>query len=463
MIRVRCPHCSKSLKAPDAMAGKAAACPACRHAMKIPAAPDADADALAAAALAERPEANPPKAVPGPRACAAPAPSPNLPAQAASLPGEMPLGPPLHSPGQVQMPRTPDIPHVPARPRVHRLYLGFVLVLVPLAFSLLSSSDNVEQRLERTLKSLESKPEVLQKLQAESDDSSGGLFELLPDQKIEGAHLSHGTWVHWLYALAAAALFLVAILVLFQPGSATLSQVLTIGTCTATFGILFLISVQWIAEATQGFMMYGRSILVLLFYVVKFIGFSYHAALDPEMGFWVSFFGYTFGVGLCEELTKALPVIVRVRGGSLDWRGACMWGLASGIGFGVAEGILYSSSYYNGISTGGMYLVRFISCAGLHAVWGASAGIMVWRRKAWLESDWDWGDMAATLVWVLGVPMVLHGLYDTLLKKDMNAWALAAALASFAWLVLLIEWTRSQEDDFHATESHRLGSRPYPA
>jgi len=140
-----------------------------------------------------------------------------------------------------------------------------------------------------------------------------------------------------------------------------------------------------------------------------------------------------------------------------------MWGLASGIGFGVAEGILYSSSYYNGISTGGMYLVRFISCAGLHAVWGASAGIMVWRRKAWLESDWDWGDMAATLVWVLGVPMVLHGLYDTLLKKDMNAWALAAALASFAWLVLLIEWTRSQEDDFHATESHRLGSRPYPA
>lgn len=39
-------------------------------------------------------------------------------------------------------------------------------------------------------------------------------------------------------------------------------------------------------------MIYGRSILVILFYVVKFIGFSYHAALDPEMGFWVSFFGY---------------------------------------------------------------------------------------------------------------------------------------------------------------------------
>lgn len=61
--------------------------------------------------------------------------------------------------------------------------------------------------------------------------------------------------------------------------------------------------------------------------------------------------------------------------------------------------------------------------------------------------------MAATLVWVLGVPMVLR-----LLKEDMDAWALAAALASFTWLVLLVEWTRSQEGDFYATESHRLGS-----
>jgi RsiW-degrading membrane proteinase PrsW (M82 family) len=270
--------------------------------------------------------------------------------------------------------------------------------------------------------------------------------------------------MHWLYALAAAAIFLAAMLLLFEHGSATLAQVLTIGICTATFGILFLLCVQWIAEVTQGYIVYGRSILVLLFYVVKFIGFSYRAALDPDMGFWASFFGYIFGVGLCEELTKALPVIVRIRGGGLiDWRGACIWGLASGIGFGVAEGILYSSSHYNGVSTGGVYLVRFISCAGLHAVWGASAGIMVWRRKEWLASDWDWGDMAATLLWALAIPMVLHGLYDTLLKKGMNALALVAALASFAWLAFLIEWTRSQEVAFFAAQSRKLRARPYGA
>jgi len=444
------------------MAGKTAACPKCGHAVTVPAA--IDPDALAMAALAEASGTKPPTETPSPKPSASPPPAVELPSRAAEPSGEMPSSPPPGSVGLAQPLGRPLRAVTPAQPRSNRLYLCFVLVLVPLTFSLLSSGDDVEQRLKRTLKSLESKPEVLQKLEAGGEDSSAGLFELLPDGRIEGAHLSRRTWVHWFYALGAAAVFLVAILVLFEPGSATLTQVLTIGACTATAGILFLVCVQWIAEATQGYVVYGRSVLVILFYIVKFIGFSYRAALDPDMGFWASFFGYTFGVGLCEELTKALPVILRIRGGgSLDWRGACMWGLASGIGFGVAEGILYASSHYNGVSTSGVYFVRFISCAGLHAVWGASAGIMVWRRKAWLEGDWDWGDMAVTLLWVLAIPMVLHGLYDTLLKKDMDAWALVAALASFAWLAFLIEWTRSQENAFYTDQPRKLRSRPYVA
>src|SRR5438132_8581921 len=33
------------------------------------------------------------------------------------------------------------------------------------------------------------------------------------------------------------------------------------------------------------------------------------------------------------------------------WNSLLMWGLASGIGFGIAEGIMYSSRYYNGIES----------------------------------------------------------------------------------------------------------------
>jgi hypothetical protein len=43
------------------------------------------------------------------------------------------------------------------------------------------------------------------------------------------------------------------------------------------------------------------------------------------------------------------------------------------------------------------------------------------------------------------VPMVLHGLYDTLLKKEMNAWALIPALLSFAFLAYQISRLHAEE------------------
>ena len=50
---------------------------------------------------------------------------------------------------------------------------------------------------------------------------------------------------------------------------------------------------------------------------------------------------------------------------------------------------------------------------------------------------------------MLAVPMILHGLYDTLLKKEMNAYALLVGLASFAWFTWQVESARraSAEDE----------------
>jgi len=474
MLHVRCPHCGKSLKAPDKMAGRSVRCPKCGQALKLPvlpapettAAPPSVEEASRAAAGATTP-AQPFQ------------PQPLLPEDLFGLPAiepttissSGPLAAAANSPGPltaaapetaVMAKASPSV--AKARPGRRYLYLGFALSLIPLAFTLLGTRDDVKERLERTLRSLESQPEVVAKLEAGPGKGVDGLFDVLPGGRIEGAHLSRRSWVHWLYALASATVFLVALKLLFESGKATFKQVLLIGLCTATFGIFFLICVQWIAAVTQGLVIYGRSIVVIFFYIVKFIGFSYRAALDPETGFWMSFLGFTFGVGLCEELTKALPVMFSFRGGGkLGWRGARMWGLASGVGFGVAEGIMYSSSHYNGVAGGDVYLVRFSSCVALHAVWGAMAGIMCWRRRAWLEKEWEWGDMLATLLWVLAIPMVLHGLYDTLLKKDMHAWALVAALASFAWLVALTEWTRSLAGASRSSREDTLRSEPHPA
>jgi RsiW-degrading membrane proteinase PrsW (M82 family) len=122
-----------------------------------------------------------------------------------------------------------------------------------------------------------------------------------------------------------------------------------------------------------------------------------------------------------------------------------VWGLASGIGFGVAEGIIYSADFYNGVAAGDVYLVRFVSCVGLHAIWAAAVAVMITRYRDEVQRDWDWPQMLFAVLKVQAVPMVLHGLYDVMLKKGMDFSALLVALFSFVWLAFMIERSRREE------------------
>jgi RsiW-degrading membrane proteinase PrsW (M82 family) len=333
------------------------------------------------------------------------------------------------------------------------LYLLFALTLVPLVVSTFHADDT----LERVGRTLQAHPE----LQTAQIDSEAAAFRTLPDERIEGAHLSYFTMAHWLYAAVSGAAFLGLLLLCFELGRAKAWQLAVVALVTATAGILFLLMVQWIAAVTDGYFLISRNPFILvIFYIAKFIGFSYSAALNPEYGFWLSFLGFTFGVGLCEELTKAMPILMAARGNTdLDWRAAGVWGLASGVGFGVAEGVLYASDYYNGIATGEIYVVRFVSCVGLHAMWAAAVGIMIARCRDEMQSDWEWSDLAIAVLKVQAVPMLLHGLYDVLLKKEMTGWAIAVAALSFAWLAVLIEWCRREEAGMMARNAARWSAR----
>ena len=100
------------------------------------------------------------------------------------------------------------------------------------------------------------------------------------------------------------------------------------------------------------------------------------------------------------------------------WRAACVVGLASGVGFGVSEGITYSADSYNGIAVGMTYLVRFASCVALHSIWAGAVAIVMNRNQDYTGGDgFDWGDAGNFILHYLLIAMVLHGLYDTLLKK----------------------------------------------
>lgn len=188
----------------------------------------------------------------------------------------------------------------------------------------------------------------------------------------------------------------------------------------------------------------------LILLIVKLIGMSYRLA-ESDVGFFLSFLGFTFGVGLCEEITKAIPLLLRVKSIPGDeeasWGSLLLWGLASGIGFGVAEGIMYCGQHYNGLQGSEIYYVRFISCVVLHAIWSGAVGVTLYNRQAWLhqaENNWEY---CFRVILIVLVPMVLHGLYDTLLKQDYHAWALVVALLSFGWLAWQIELMRRKEPD----------------
>ncbi len=260
------------------------------------------------------------------------------------------------------------------------------------------------------------------------------------------ALLSKDTWAHWGLGALAAVAFLCYFCFAYPRGNARVVSLVKVGAFTGTIGIALLLAVQWLSGLATQVRLRGRGIVMLIWLILLAISFSYAAADDPENGFVLSFLGFTAGVGLLEELCKLLPVVWHYRhGGELCWRGACLWGLVSGAGFGIAEGIIYSTRYYNGSATAGIYVVRFVSCVAMHAAWAGAAAIVMFRRKDYLKGDMGWQDWLRAVAPALAIPMVLHGLYDTLLKMDMAGWALAVGAVSFAHFVYLQEFQARSE------------------
>ena len=491
---VICHSCRKTLKAPDKLAGKRVRCPSCQTVVSVPAIPDAG-----------------PTPEPGDEAEAPPAVAARAKGKVPREPefdDDFDWFQPLEQVGDASPLRDDDIPDLDELPELpapvvrrpkqkrdesdavspvmfarqqgserdkreqptprksrsdsesneiansHRLtgswrdslHWVLALAMLPLALSIVLPGPSTPERL---IKVLEENPQLQNQL--EGVTSLDELFAVLPGHRFPGAHLERGTLFHWGYAVASAAAFLLLLLAMFPGSQAGAQRLLWTGVITGTVGIVLLLGFQFVAEWTQHFNLRGRSIMVLFFYVVKFIGFSYRCATDGDTGFVLSFMGFTCGVGLCEELCKALPVAIYLGTAQRpDWRAACLVGLASGIGFGVSEGIMYSSDYYNGIAPGLTYLVRFASCVALHAVWASSVALLMFANQDYVPfgtaaGDFEWSDVANFILFYLAIAMVLHGLYDTLLKQDLPLGALAIAAASFGWWAWLLQQQRAAD------------------
>jgi RsiW-degrading membrane proteinase PrsW (M82 family) len=313
-------------------------------------------------------------------------------------------------------------------------YIALVFALIPLVVSLVGADGhaNIKERIERSLrKATPAQKERVRSILSSHDGTLDELLSALPEGRLEGAFLPRDTMAHWVYAGIATAAFLLMISLFFSVERVNPLSLFLVGLFTGTIGIVFLL-------------------------IFQLIGWTYASAGGSERPFILSAIGFTFGVGLWEEFTKAIPLFFYFkRHAQMGWRGACLWGLASGIGFGVSEGIIYSARSYNGVTGPDLYFVRFISCVALHAMWSASVGIAIARNVEEydrIEGRWPFFRFMVRLI---AVPMTLHGLYDALLEHDQGGWALFVALLSFAWLVMHIEMARMTSP--HAGAGRRGG------
>ena len=184
---------------------------------------------------------------------------------------------------------------------------------------------------------------------------------------------------------------------------------------------------------------------MVVYVLVLFIGWSYSSAMAPESAFIASFVGFTCGVGLCEEVCKALPLILYFRR-RRTWGGA---GRASGAWLPAGlrrlrgDHVLILVLQRHRASGDLRRQVRLNRRA--HAMWSGAVGVLVWKLQETIRGDIGWGMYGLAVLRLVAVPMVLHGLYDTILKKDLDAMALMVGLLSFAWFAWQIESAREFE------------------
>lgn len=154
---------------------------------------------------------------------------------------------------------------------------------------------------------------------------------------------------------------------------------------------------------------------------------------------WIGFVG---GVGVAEELCKAIILIIMFqRKDRLSPHAMLFYGLMAGLGFGMFEGVRYQFLFNKSLSQSveGYYLLnvlRLTSLPFLHAVWSGIAGHFVGFALQYPERR------VGLWIAAIGVPAVLHGTYDTFSRHGFGLF-----VAVFSVLTLNLYMGRSMELD----------------
>lgn len=198
----------------------------------------------------------------------------------------------------------------------------------------------------------------------------------------------------------------------------------------------YLFNTKQVKWQTSVLVFFLVQIAVLVFINLQnFPGFSFFYSLINSDYLLIRMIGFIFGVGILEEIIKALPLffIVQKAKEPLIPQTLVYYGLISGIGFGVYEGVLYQTTVnvelgYN--ESFFMNVARLTCLPFLHAIWSGIAGYFIsfadlypkYRKSLYLLA--------------ILVPALLHGLYDTF------GWSIVGLFITVIGVVLLINYLK---------------------
>jgi protease PrsW len=167
--------------------------------------------------------------------------------------------------------------------------------------------------------------------------------------------------------------------------------------------------------------------------------------------------GFVFGVGLLEEICKALPVyLLLLRPGKLnDPQTSAFYGAMSGLGFAIAEGAAYSLRYAFGLSRGeiglGSYVaantIRFVSLPLFHAILAGIVGYFMGLAAI------NPSRQNAILLIGMTIAIVLHGLYNTFAGGILGPFIIGFTILLF---VSYLRRSKQMVDEMQQAERERF-------
>lgn len=253
-----------------------------------------------------------------------------------------------------------------------------------------------------------------------STDTSAHAEGLLSHFLLPWKEFSSGRWMRHRRAVLIAGVGLLPLFVIALLGESGDMQ-------QAYWAVALYFSVLWAAffyhafpapkvnlrDAAFCFFGSAFSCTLLLYLAYYFTPIHWLAPWVQSDNLWLRWIGFIGSAGLAEEFCKAVILVILFRRqDKLNPHTMLFYGLMSGLGFGIYEGVRYQFKLNWGFTQTpeGYYLLnvlRLTSLPFLHAVWSGIAGHFIGlafnypahSRKLWLVA--------------IGVPAVLHGTYNT--------------------------------------------------